>query len=187
MGRRTLAARLVSRVTLSRQAGPFHLGHRLVNRLCHRHLLFLPDLCWFMCIRAILVDTFAKEVEVAAIPLSSYLDHPEPDLTFLTMSITDKVGNSLMKFATAFWHNGGVAEFMDGLLPPAGVRMRARPAPRPTGASGSAPMNAATGHISISWIAQSSTNCPTVSPNQDLGRMSPSSHFSHAMKTCRAS
>jgi hypothetical protein len=64
------------------QVGPFHLGHRLVNHLCHRHLPFLPDLRWFMCIRAILVGTFAKEVEVAAIPLSSYLDRPKPDPTF---------------------------------------------------------------------------------------------------------
>jgi hypothetical protein len=38
--------------------------------------------------------------------------------------MTDKVGNSLMKFATAFWHNGGIAGFMDGLLLPASVRTR---------------------------------------------------------------
>jgi hypothetical protein len=105
---------------------------------------------------------------------------------FLTMSMTDKVGNSLMKFATAFWHNGGIAGFMDGLLPPAGVQTHAGPAPCPTGASGSAPMNTATGHVSIRWIAQPSINCRTVSPNQDLGRISPSSHLSHAMKNCRA-
>jgi hypothetical protein len=35
-----------------------------------------------MHLRAIFASTFAKEVEVAAIPLSSYFDRPKPDPTF---------------------------------------------------------------------------------------------------------
>ena len=72
------------------------------------------------------------------------------------------MGYSLLNFSTDLRHNGGIAVFIDGLLPPAGVRPRAVPFGF---GSEPAPMNAATGHVSITWIAQSSTKCLTVRPN----------------------
>ena len=93
-------------------------------------------------------------------------------------------GYSLLRVPTTFWHSGGMAALTVGFFPPPCAARVVAGVFNP-GTFTWGPRNSATGHVSVSWIEQSSTSCQTVWSNVEWGSHSPSSQPLHARKNCQ--
>ena len=119
-----------------------------------------------------------KLTQAPSRPTLNWLKHTLPLLHSSTM---DMPGWSLLKVATTFWHIGGIAALTVGCGP---VTRAARGVDGVvgTGTLTGGPRNMASGHVIVTWIAQSSTSCQTVFPKLEWGSCWLSSHRSHAKK-----
>jgi hypothetical protein len=126
---------------------------------------------------------FPKRPKLVQSPLPPTCTSLNQRPPFLMRSMINTFGYCFVKFAMAALHNGGMAAFTIGFGPVMVVAALADlGAAVIDGASGSLLRKAATGHIIIFWMEQSSTKCCTVSSSADCGRLSLISHLSHAAK-----